>query len=69
LADIILRIGVYTKPSEGELTRALGRPFALHTDATLEPGYVIEYEMRLRNLSASCDCRPEVDVVSARAPQ
>jgi hypothetical protein len=69
LADVILRIAVYAEPEDAALTRAILRPFTLHTEATLEPGYSVDYEMRLRNLSAGCHCVPKVDVVSARAPR
>ena len=51
------------------LTRAVLKPFTLRTEATLEPGYSVDYEMRLRNLSARCQCVPKVEVVSARAPR
>jgi hypothetical protein len=69
LADVVLRIAVYSEPSEAELTRAIIRPFTLHTDATLEPGYSIDYEMKFRNLSVGCHCVPKVEVVSAKAPR
>lgn len=69
LADVVLRIAVYTQPSEAELTRAIVRPFTLHTDATLEPGYSVDYEMKFRNLAPGCQCVPKVEVVSAKAPQ
>jgi hypothetical protein len=69
LADVVLRIAVYTEPSEAEVPRAIVRPFTLHTDATLEPGYSVDYEMRFRNLTAGCHCVPKVEVVSAKAPR
>ena len=69
LTDVVLRIAVYTDPDDPALTRAVLKPFTLRTEATLEPGYSVDYEMRLRNLSARCQCVPKVEVVSARAPR
>ncbi len=69
LADVILRIAIFERPAEAVVVpRAVVRPFSMHTDATLEPGYSVDYEMLFHNLSAGCSCVPTVEIVSARPP-
>jgi hypothetical protein len=70
LADVILRIAIFERPAEAVVVpRAVVRPFSMHTDATLEPGYSVDYEMLFHNLSAGCNCVPTVEIVSARPPR
>ena len=70
MADVVLRIAIFEKQSEAAVVpRAVVRPFSMHTDATLEPGYSVDYEMVFHNLSAGCNCVPKVEVVSARPPR
>jgi hypothetical protein len=67
LSDVTLRIAIFERATKAALIpRAIVRPFSVRTEATLEPGYSIEYEMLFRNLAADCDCVPKVEVLSAR---
>ena len=70
LGDVVLRIAIFEKDTEPVvMPRALVRPFSMHTEATLEPGYSVDYEMLFHNLSAGCSCVPTVEIVSARPPR
>jgi len=69
LGDVILRIAIFERQTEAVVVpRAVVRPFSMHTDATLEPGYSVDYEMLFHNLSPGCNCVPTVEIVSARPP-
>lgn len=68
MRDVVLTIAVFEKQTQPTATpKVIVRPFQLRTPATVEPGYFVEYEMLLRNLSTDCNCVPRVEVVSARA--
>ena len=65
LTDLILEISILEKPESMELSgRAVVRPFKIRGHVVLQAGYIVNYEMLLRNLSPDCGCVANVDVVS-----
>ena len=56
----------HIRPDEAVIV--LVRPFIVHNDVVLNPGYSMNYEMLLRGLSAAdCHCVASVNVVSVRS--
>jgi hypothetical protein len=67
LTDLVLEISIAQEPGPTELVgRELVRPFKVRGHVVLQPGYAIDYEILLRNLSSDCDCVASVDVVSVQ---
>jgi hypothetical protein len=67
LTAITVEISVREK-GEADLPGVqLVRPFAIRGDTVLKPGYTLNFQMLLRNLSPGCACTAQVEVVSARA--
>jgi hypothetical protein len=68
LTDFILEISILEKPALDEVSgKALVRPFKIRGNIVLQAGYMINYEMLLRNLSSDCRCIATVDVVSVQS--
>jgi hypothetical protein len=70
LDDISLSVSVAQKSPLDELNApptVLAGPFTVRVRPTLRPGYSLAYDIRLRNISAECDCFATVDVLSAQA--
>jgi hypothetical protein len=69
IADLVLAVSVLGEPGGDSSSKSrvvLVRPFNIRVSQVLQPGYSIHYELRMRNLSASCDCLPKVEVLAAR---
>lgn len=69
LTDIRIEVAVFEKGAtliDPNATRVVVRPFTIRGRETIEPGYTVNFEMLLRNLSADCSCRATVNVISAR---
>jgi len=66
--DIVFEVSIIEKPEESSVlpTDVLAGPYNIHVKAALEAGYSMEYELRLRNVSADCNCVATVVVLSAR---
>lgn len=69
LTDLVLEISIVRKPSTSDsaTARVVARPFTVQEKRILEPGYSLQYEIVLKNVSSDCDCRPSVQVRSARS--
>ena len=70
LTDIVLKIAVVnTALREGlsDDARVIVGPFSIEGHNVLQPGYVLNYEIVMRNFSSACDCVPKVAIVSVRA--
>jgi hypothetical protein len=69
LTDLVLEISIVGKPSRnGAATpRVIARPFTVQEKRIIEPGYSLQYEIVLKNVSSDCDCRTSVQVRSARS--
>jgi hypothetical protein len=69
LADVELSISLLGPPIKGTtaLRELLVRPFSIRLNTVVLAGYILKYEIRLRNLSAECDCVPKFQLVKARA--
>ncbi len=70
LVDIVLELSIVEQPEADHpiaRTRLLAGPFTFRGKAVLEPGYMTEYELLLRNFSSDCRCVPKIEVVSLRA--
>jgi hypothetical protein len=67
LATPLLQIAIIEKTEPFAPRRILVGPFTIRSDVVLEAGYVLNYEMLLRNFSWDCHCVPNVDVVSVRS--
>ena len=67
LADPLLQIAIVEKTEPFALRRILVRPFTIRAEVVLEAGYILNFEMLLRNFSSDCHCVPNVDVVSVRS--
>ena len=67
VVDIVFEVAILAKPELSALpTNVLAGPYAIHVKAVLQAGYSMEYELRLWNVSADCDCVATVVVLSAR---
>ena len=69
LADIELSISLLGPPINGveALRTIVVRPFTIRLNTVLMAGYILQYEIRLRNLSSECDCVPKFQLLDARA--
>ena len=67
LADPLLQIAIVEKTEPFALRRILVGPFTIRGEVVLEAGYILNYEMLLRNFSSDCHCVANVDVVSVRS--
>src|SRR5262245_33851357 len=70
-ANILLSVSLLGPAGEDSLEPrpVIVRPFSIRVETVLRAGYLVEYEILLRNLSSDCDCLPRIDVVSARPVQ
>jgi hypothetical protein len=70
LTEIIVEIRVLDRLSADGADRdpaaTIAGPFTIRGRAILDPGFSMNYEMRLRNLTPDCGCRASVSVNSAR---
>lgn len=68
VTNIVLAISVTeSRPSEQvePSEHVVVGPFTIREKVVLQPGYSMEYELRLRNLAATnCSCKGRVEVVS-----
>ena len=69
LTNIVLEVSIVKERQEESDTRqnVLVQPFTIREKAVLQPGYSMEYELRLRNFSPDCGCVPRVNVVSVES--
>ena len=67
VSPVVVEIAILeTPPRVGEavpLPTPLVGPFRIRAKTALKAGYSVHYELRLRNVFASCDCIATVDVV------
>jgi hypothetical protein len=66
--DIVLEVSVIQGPAQlpaNTKPTVIVGPLTLRTNVALEPGYMMIFEIRFRNLAADCDCDVSVDVASA----
>lgn len=75
-SPVVVEIAILeTPPQLGDVVpipTTLVGPFRIRANTALKAGYSVHYELRLRNVSAFCDCTATVDVVqdeSVRQPQ
>jgi hypothetical protein len=70
LTEIIVEVRVVDQVSAESTGRdqpaTIAGPFTIRGRAILDPGFSMNYEMRLRNLTPDCGCRANVSVSSAR---
>jgi hypothetical protein len=70
LTEIIVEVRVVDRLSAQGADRAppatIAGPFTIRGRVILDPGFSMNYEMRLRNLTPECGCRANVSVSSAR---
>jgi hypothetical protein len=69
LTDLVLEISIVGKPSTSDAATppVIRRPFTVQEKRIIEPGYSLQYEIVLKNVSSDCDCRTSVEVRSARS--
>ena len=70
LADIIFEVSIVEERRRGHLytpRRVLAGPFAIRGTIVLDPGYTADFEILLRNISATCRCAANVRVLSFRS--
>ena len=70
MTDVLLEVSILEQPPPGESLqsrRVLAGPFNIRGTAVLQPGYTMNYELLLRNVSSECSCIARVVVTSARA--
>lgn len=70
LADIVLEVSIVEERRRGHVDtprRVLAGPFAIRGTTVLDPGYTADYEILLRNISATCRCAANVRVLSFRS--
>lgn len=69
LTDLVLEISIVGKGSTSDAapSRVITRPFTVEEKRVIEPGYSLQYEIVLKNVSSDCDCRTSVQVRSARS--
>ena len=73
MTDVLLEVSILEQLPPGEPLRSrrvLAGPFFVRGTAVLQPGYTINYEMLLHNLSSDCSCVPKVrrDIGPSPAP-
>jgi len=68
IAGVVVSVSVLGESSglTPEVRPVLVRPFKIRVSQVLQPGYSVHYELRMKNISADCDCLPRVEVVEAR---
>jgi hypothetical protein len=67
VATPLLQIAIIEKTEPFAPRRILVGPFTIRGEVVLEAGYILSYEMLLRNFSSHCNCVANVDVVSVRS--
>ena len=70
LTDIVFEVSIVEEPQHEHRdtpSRILAGPFAIRGKIVLDPGYTADYEILLRNISATCRCAAKVRVVSFRS--
>jgi hypothetical protein len=69
LTDLVLEISIVSKGSTSDpaTSPVISRPFTVEEKRIIEPGYSLQYEIVLKNVSSDCDCRTSVQVRSARS--
>ena len=66
VTDVVVQISIAEKSADHQPPHVVAGPFTIKGEAVLEPGYTIQYQMIMRNLSSDCDCVANVGVLSAR---
>jgi hypothetical protein len=67
ITDVVVQISIVEKSTDRKtLPRVLAGPFTIKGETVIKPGYTINYQMLMRNLSSDCDCIANVGVLSAR---
>lgn len=69
LADIVLEVSIVEELWPGHMDkprRILAGPFTIRGTIVLDPGHTADYEIFLRNISATCRCAANVRVLSFR---
>jgi hypothetical protein len=69
VGDLLIEVAIVEKlsaPGDPALTRAVAGPFKVKGHVTVEPGYTMQFDMLLKNVSSECACVATVRVVSAR---
>jgi len=70
LTDIVFEVSIVEEPQHEHRdtpSRILAGPFAIRGKMVLDPGYTADYEILLRNISATCRCAAKVRVLSCRS--
>ena len=70
LSDIVLEVSLIDTTiadDDKEPRRVRAGPYSIRGDIVLLPGYALNYEMKLRNVSVDCACTAKVEVISARS--
>jgi hypothetical protein len=70
VSDIVLEISIVEKPQSEQpnfAPRVVVHPFTIRGNVVLRPGYTMNYEMLMKNLSSECSCVATVAVVSVRS--
>src|SRR3989442_353552 len=74
MGNVVLEISVLEKSAPDSQSESFSRPrvlvghFAIQGKAILNPGYMTNYEMLLRNFSPDCTCTPRATKNEARRP-
>jgi len=66
---LLIEVAIVEKWSGADgqtLIRAVAGPFTVKGIVTVEPGYTMQFDMLLRNVSPDCACAAAVRVVLAR---
>jgi hypothetical protein len=69
LTDITLRVSIVERPNPAHPDAApqvRAGPYTIKGTVALQPGYLLNYQMRLRNLPSDCGCTASVEVLSVR---
>jgi hypothetical protein len=67
ITDVVVQISIVEKSTDRNAPpHVLAGPFTIKGDTVIEPGYTINYQMLMRNLSSDCDCVANVGVLSVR---
>jgi len=68
IADVVVAVSVLgPEAGTAPLSRdVVVRPFKIRLSQVLEPGFSVHYELRMKNLSATCDCVAMLEVLDAR---
>lgn len=66
LTDLVLKVSILEKPHvlDGATDRILVGPFEIRGRVVLEPGYALNYQLLLRNLTVDCGCVAKVEPIS-----